>query len=80
MMLAKIMLNRLLSICAPSTNLKAKYKTNAFITKLNKPKVRTVTGNDKKLRIGFTNVSIIVSATAVRTKAIGLSNEIWVMK
>ena len=75
-MLAKIMLNRLLSICAPSTNLKAKYRTKALITKLNKPKVRTVTGNDKKLRIGFTNFSKIVSTTAVKTKAIGLSNEI----
>ena len=79
-MLAKIILNRLLSICAPSTNLKAKYRTKAFITKLNKPKVKTVTGNDKKLRIGFTNSSKIVSTTAVKTQAIGLSNEIWVMK
>lgn len=58
---------------APSTNLKAKYKTKAEITRENNPSVKTVIGIAKILRIGSTNFSSIVKAPAVISSADGLS-------
>lgn len=78
--LATTRLPRWLSILAPSTNLKARYKTKAFITRLNKPKVKKLIGNDKNFRIGVTIFCNIVNTTAVRTRADGLSNEICEIK
>ena len=53
---AKTKLNKWESIWAPSTNLKAKYKTKALITRENKPKVKKVIGKAKNLRIGSTTL------------------------
>lgn len=64
---------------APSTNLKAKYKTKAEITRENNPSVKTVIGIAKILRIGSTNFSSIVKAPAVIRRADGLSKLIWLI-
>lgn len=53
---AKTKLNKWESIWAPSTNLKAKYKTKAEITSENKPKVKIVTGKAKNLSTGSTTL------------------------
>lgn len=55
-MLAKIKLNKWESIWAPSTNLKAKYKTKAEITRENKPKVKKLIGKAKNLSTGSTTL------------------------
>lgn len=39
----------------PSISLSAKRIINAFITSINKPKVRIVIGKVKMIKIGFTN-------------------------
>lgn len=53
---AKTKLNKWESIWAPSTNLKAKYKTKALITKENKPNVKIVIGKAKNLSTGSTTL------------------------
>ena len=78
-MLAKIKLNKWESIWAPSTNLKAKYKTKAEITKENKPKVKMVIGKAKNLRTGSTTFWNRVKTPAVIRRADDLSKEIWLI-
>ena len=72
-MLAKIKLKKLLLIYAPPTNLNAKDKTKAEITRENKPKVKIVIGKAKNLSTGSTNFSSIVKTPAVIKRADVLS-------